>query len=285
MRFSQRIGQTPAVKVAQRECMDSELRNALWSLLTIFYWEKYQCPSRNSFGRSDNIAGSNMGKLFYSLWLHFFKQPVDTIPRYFEHGHKLLREHFFKFNWFEVYDFIEFVPSHCTVVDSSEFYSTTNTYLERENSAYRFVNGSILEITSEQEIIEIENALESLQQFSAPREHLTTALTLLSNRTAPDYRNSIKESISAIESLACAITNRPSSTLGDLLKELESTKSIHPALKKAYSALYGYTSDGDGIRHALTDESNLTKADARFMLISCSAFLNYIINMQSNGNA
>lgn len=285
MLFSQRIGQSPLVKVAQRESIDAELRNALWSLLTIFYWDKYKCPSRNPFGRSDSISQSNMENLFYCLWLHFFKQPVDTIPTYFEHGHKLLREHFFKFTWFEVYDFVEFVPANCKISSKDDFYATVNTYLERENSAYRFVDGLITEITSEQEIFEIEKAIKQLDPFHGPKEHLLTALSLLSNRTTPDYRNSIKESISSIESLACAITNKPSSTLGDLLKELESSKSIHPALKKAYSALYGYTSDGDGIRHALTDESNLTKTDARFMLVTCSAFLNYIIDMRSNGNA
>ena len=40
--------------------------------------------------------------------------------------------------------------------------------------------------------------------------------------------------------------------------------------------LYGYTSDADGIRHALLDESDLDFEDAKFMLVSCSAFTNYL---------
>ena len=99
----------------------------------------------------------------------------------------------------------------------------------------------------------------------------------MSNKTNPDYRNSIKESISSVESLAKQISKKNTATLGDALKELEKSKKLHPSLKNAFNSLYGYTSDAEGIRHALLKESNLTKADARFMLVCCSAFVNYAI--------
>ena len=67
------------------------------------------------------------------------------------------------------------------------------------------------------------------------------------------------------------------------LRLIEKKGILHQALKKAFSALYGYTSDADGIRHALLDESTLTKADARFMLISCSAFVNYLKELSDGG--
>jgi len=100
---------------------------------------------------------------------------------------------------------------------------------------------------------------------------------LLQQNPNPDYRNSIKESISAVESLARKLSKDETGTLGNILKALEKSKKLHPALKSAFSSLYGYTSDADGIRHALLGESNLSKADARFMLICCSAFINYAI--------
>ncbi|MGR6868629.1 AbiJ-NTD4 domain-containing protein, partial [Acinetobacter baumannii] len=52
---------------------------------------------------------------------------------------------------------------------------------------------------------------------------------------------------------------------------------LHPAFKKALTSLYGYTSDSDGIRHALLDESTISYSDAKYMLVSCSAFINYVI--------
>ncbi len=100
----------------------------------------------------------------------------------------------------------------------------------------------------------------------------------MSSRTNPDYRNSIKESISAVESLALQIAKDNSGTLGAILKRFEASKKLHPALKTAFSSLYGYTSDANGIRHALLEEPNLSKADARFMLICCSAFIHYAID-------
>ena len=89
------------------------------------------------------------------------------------------------------------------------------------------------------------------------------------------YRNSIKESISAVES-ACNITTGSKATLGQALKALDDKTKVHPALRNAFSSLYGYTSDADGIRHGLLEEANLDFADAKFMLVVCSAFTNYL---------
>ena len=74
---------------------------------------------------------------------------------------------------------------------------------------------------------------------------------------------------------------RTNATLDHALKVFEEKKAIHPALKKSLSALYGYTSDADGIRHAMLDEPDLTSTDARFMLVACSAFVNYLIGKAS----
>jgi hypothetical protein len=53
-------------------------------------------------------------------------------------------------------------------------------------------------------------------------------------------------------------------------------------LKAAFSSLYGYTSDANGIRHALTEEPDLDQADAVFMLVTCSSFCNYLISKLSS---
>lgn len=100
---------------------------------------------------------------------------------------------------------------------------------------------------------------------------------LLANRQAPDYRNSIKESISAVEALCSIIAGQTKASLGVALKTVENKVAIHGALKAALGQLYGYTSDADGIRHALLDESDLDLADAQFMLVSCSGFITYLL--------
>lgn len=108
-------------------------------------------------------------------------------------------------------------------------------------------------------------------------EHIKTAVALFSDRKAPNYRNSIKESISAVEAMCKIITGNEKTTLGQALKKLEDKGiELHAALRSSFSSLYGYTNDADGIRHALLEESTLDFDDAKFMLVSCSAFVNYL---------
>jgi hypothetical protein len=91
----------------------------------------------------------------------------------------------------------------------------------------------------------------------------------------------MKESISAVEAICKLITGDPKAKLGQALNEIEKKTGLHPALKKAFTSLYDYTSDAQGIRHALKDESNLYFEDAKFMLVSCSAFINYLMTKSS----
>ena len=72
--------------------------------------------------------------------------------------------------------------------------------------------------------------------------------------------------------------NMSLATLSDAVKRLEDGGlTLHPAFKEALSKLYGYTSDAEGIRHALHDEPNLDHADAVFMLVMCSGFMSYLL--------
>ncbi len=230
--------------------------------------------------RADYISRSNLDFLFTALWFEYFKNPIDTIPTYFygnNEGLAMLRSYFFNAKWHEVYDFIEFVSIHGPREWRHRFIERCNDSLERENSGCRFVDGKIIEISSSEEVSEIEAAIENSTPYYGVNRHLKKAITLMGDRNNPDCRNSIKESISAVEALCKTVSANEKSTLGEALKILANKGSIHPALRKAFSSLYGYTSDADGIRHPLMEESNLTSADARFMLIICSAFINYVI--------
>jgi len=278
LKFSERAGINPVHKAIQIESIDVDLRNTLWSLLTGFYWDSFNLSKHGSYGRTDKVLESNLAGLFRNLWFSYFKQPTDTIPKlFYDDALPKLREYFFNAKWFEILDFIEVVSEHGPKSSKSGFIHTCNKYLERENSGYRFIEDKIVEISSTEEVAEIENALEQSTPYYGVREHLTRAISLLSNKENPDYRNSIKESISAVESLCATVIKNDKATLGEALKVLEKNGLLHPALKAAFSSLYGYTSDAEGIRHALMSESNLTKADACFMVISCSAFINYVI--------
>jgi hypothetical protein len=256
--------------------MDDALRNSLWSALSMCYWEHVN-HNNDIFPRYylSNYGNENLNMLFKRMWLHYFKKPIDAMPDEWDSVFGTVRGYFFKSEWYEVYDFIEFVSNNYELdATNDRFRGICNNFMEREMSAYRFVQGKITPITSAEEISEIEDALNIKK--TPVKEHLRRALELLSDRKTPDYRNSIKESISAVEAMAIIITGEDKPTLGQMLAILERKANLHSALKEAFSKLYGYTSNAGGIRHALLDESDTSFAEAKFMMVACSAFVNYV---------
>lgn len=151
-----------------------------------------------------------------------------------------------------------------------------NAVFEQECVGYRFVGQKIVKITDPTEISEIEAATTCI--FEGCRTHITNAVSFLADRDKKDYKNCIKESISAVESICKVVTQNEHATLGDALKELERKRGLKGPLKSAFEKLYNYTNDKGGIRHAdglFTSE--VTFEEAKFMIVSCSAFVNYLI--------
>jgi len=274
--FSQRKGIRPAQKALQIESIDQELRNRLWSGIKLALWDHW---SPRDFYGFPTVDSERVELIVKWIWLHYFKLPVDTLPS-FDKGipkssYETIREYFFKGEWWEVYDLIEFLVK--TVPDGwrEPLKEILNRFLEEENAGYRIVDDEVVEITDQTEIKTIETALE--KSVKSIKAHLSRALDLLSDRKQPDYRNSIKESISAVESSCQFLTGMPKATLGDCIKVLRNHGSLHTAFEQALLKLYGYTSDEGGIRHALTDDSIFPSyADAKFMLVASSAFVNFL---------
>lgn len=266
--FSHRKGLKPVCKTMQTGDVDEELRNGLWNALVVCYWNPF-----NDF----DLTRSDLYGLFQMYWHSYFKDPLDTLPWKFEMAKHRVRKYFFECPWNEVYDLIEFTANNGPDGYAEDFRNVCNAVLERENSAYRFVDKTITEITSPAEIDSIEEALADTSTLPGIRTHLTAALRHLSNRKHPDYRNSIKESISAVEGLARILSGSHRASLSDALQALEAHAELHGALRKGFEAIYGYTSDAKGIRHALLEDSVVTFADAKFMLVACSAFVNYVL--------
>lgn len=276
MRFSERYGYKKVREIVQIDSIDEPLRNALWSLLKVFVWDHMGESSgiyRGYFLSSD--SNKEIRELCDRLWFSYFKKPLDQRDNEWDKVHGQLRNYFFGCEWYEVYDFLEFVTNNYDRYQFKDhFIAACNKALEKEISAYRFVDGLISRITEQQEVDEIERALETA--LGPVRTHLRRALELLANRESPDYRNSIKESISSVESLAAFAVGAEKGTLGQLIKRFEDEIQLHPALRTAFSSLYGYTSDEGGIRHALMESENVRFEDAKFFLVVCSAFVNFV---------
>ncbi|MBN1572344.1 MAG: hypothetical protein JW984_04015, partial [Deltaproteobacteria bacterium] len=88
----------------------------------------------------------------------------------------------------------------------------------------------------------------------------------------------IKESISAVEAMLKIISGRKNESLGDAFKNIEKSGrvEINTNLQEAYKRIYGWASN-EGIRHPKTKgDIKIFPEDAKYMLVSCSAFVNYL---------
>ena len=269
-RFSQRNGIRPLTKIFQRETVSKELRIYIWNILWKYYWNTDRLYDK----RYINIIDQH-------IWSYYYVKPIDQIPccgiDYIEYKvYEYVKNTIFNGKWWEVFDIVEFLLSRLPNDWAYSLVLQLNNVFELENSAYRIIDIKITEIVDKEEIDEIEKAIEGTTE--SVQDHLRRAIELLSDRKSPDYRNSIKESISAVEALLRELTGDGKVTLSAALKKLEASGVyIHPALRKGLVNIYGYTSDESGIRHALIEEGqNPDFADAKFMLVAATAFINYL---------
>ena len=272
--FSERYGYVTPRTAVIREDMPIEVMNAV-------------CSCFNDLqSRYNDYMHYNYSYLERNIWRYFLNEKSDEFP-IFEHD---IPVDYIASNtpWYKKLDLIEFVIKYM-IHESTEhnnprglelchwFSDTLNKEFERLHYGYRIVSNKVAPITSETEIEAVEKALsESKDNIKV---HLSEAIKLFSDKEHPDYRNSIKESISAVEALCRELTGK--STLGNALNQLESQGiAIQSQLKAAFTKLYAYTNQPDtGIRHSLMDDDatyHPSYNEAYFMLVSCSAFINYL---------
>lgn len=268
MSFSERMGIVTKRTELQSDWMSPELQISLWNALDEAIWKT---------GGFTHLQHGSPKIMLYSqqLWFHFFRKPTDERPF---GGYQVLQEirkWFFDAPWYAVYDFIEFTLGLCSSYSYKRVRPLLSEILQRELSGYTIIDDRIVPITDQNEIDEVTEAIDQ-SPYAGARTHLRQALKHMSDRENPDYRNSVKESVSAVESAARELTGNTKATLGEALSAMERAGEIHGALKAGFSALYGYTSDADGIRHGMVGQNELSVADAKYFLVACAAFVNYL---------
>ena len=275
--FSERNGYVQPSDILIKRKITSEIQNAICSC-----YDRLEYVFRR-IERDDN-AYRELEKF---LWTHFLNQREGMF--YENGGYRVVATRYIedeKNEWFKKLDLVEltikFLYARNGKINPSQkvanaFVQMLNYEFERLHFAYRVVNKEIVEINSDVEITTIENALRHGDRNV--KFHLDNSLQLYGQKPTGDYRNSIKESISAVEAYCREKTGK--NTLGEALKELERVGIVLPKLlKNAFEKLYNYTNQPEtGIRHALMDNDGdyvPSSEEALFMLVTCSAFVNYL---------
>jgi len=276
--FSKRMGYSPTDDLFVRERMNVAIQNAICNC-----YDDFKVNIEHVYYTSTDVYQ----EMERYLWRYFLNQKISEFSNGYEY--KVVLKSVIldvSYPWFKKLDVIEASLDYLYDLSSQftcyrgvidKLVESLNFEFERLNFAYRIIDKQIVEVTAEEEIVSIKKALE--ENNDSIREHLTNALKLCSKRPAGDYRNSIKESISAVEVICRKKTGERD--LGKALSKLEKNGVIIPQmLKTAFNNLYAYTNDKvTGIRHALMDDEGtyMPGADeAIFMIVSCSAFINYL---------
>lgn len=285
--FSQREGYDPLPKPLQLGELSDEARTAIWNVLS-------EHMERSSYDHAraeieQNELGLDVLELAYEQRP---PDPSDVIRHdvHVYHNNRALDELSTKrvdawmrdriergpFN--RVFDLIEFVlqHDHCP----PDFVTGLSDVFRRFQLAYIIDSGpppTIFPATTAEEGNELRRNLAELRStgLDGCLYHLRKAPKCI---IEGDWAGSIRESIHAVESMARQIDPEASKTLGHALSSLEKRSTLHPALKRAFNNLYGYTSDEQGIRHALLDrgQANVTIDEAVFMLGACASFASYL---------
>ena len=269
--FSERYNHLPQKEI-QITGVDKMLFNRIWN---IFYNREYEVETWTWGGQVERVENllDSLGYTYDFPKNYIIRNKnIEKLKKYLENS-----------DCYCIYDFIErYIELFATATDRKLLEKEFNLVLEQEKSGYRILKGVVVPITNTTELESIKKSMST--KFSPVNTHFEKALSLFSNRTNPDYENSIKESISAVEAMWCIITGMTGAqaTLGKAIKKLKDHGvQIHSAMENAFSSLYGYTSDENGIRHGGIDFKNAPAEDAKYMLISCSAFVNYLIEKWS----
>ncbi len=268
--FGQRMGTESLPSQLKLNEISQELSSLLWAI-THDSIKKY-CE----YGYGSSYVKEPWRTILRSYFVLRMHGDLDDFSEESEWMLEFSKNQVYRMSYIKTWNFIDFVISsnQCP----KDYYNEITMALERTQAAYRVTEKQIVPVGSDENAKAILDAFKITDEHSAkgPSKHLRLAAREL---TEGKWASSVRESIHAIES-AAKILEPNANTLGPALSKLEERCIISSTQRKAFGALYGYSSDTEGVRHALTfnDVANVTERDAMFMFGACAAFASYLLS-------
>lgn len=270
--FSLREGYESLPSPMQLEELSPDLRREIWNAI----WEALGKNSVFGSRRFHSVSGGPGSNSFFDsvrrILGHRLEIPHDEIRNDFFQISENIKSIILNSEFNKLLDFLEDFscldgePPSC-IAQIFDLHIAAY-WLDTSKTPPQFIPRS-----SPEEGEAIRRALETVEgnDFAGASAHLREAAKSINSG---QFAQAVEESVKAVESVSRSIDP---DTLGKALNILERKGLItHPALKKAFSKLYGYTSDKEGIRHALLSRE---AADvAQFMFGACASFAAYLIN-------
>ena len=273
--FSQTQGYEEIPGPLKLEELPREARVQIWNT---YYESLVECCS--FFEESDHLeyVGGVWAEILRSKHLQHDILPLDDLRYDYVDMGDGLRHCIEALPFNKVFDLIQFILRHSSC--PPDLAAMMKGVFSRCGLAYTIDAGeppTIVPAVTPEEGTAVVEALHTLRKagLGGAASHLRNASECINAR---DWAGSVRESIHAVESVARQLDPDASRTLGPALASIEKHGTLHPALKDAFNKLYGYTSDEQGVRHALLDrpDHNVGMDEALFMLSACASFASYL---------
>ena len=274
--FSERHGYESVPEPMKLEELSKDLRREIWNAMRRYLKNVLM----NIYTGASGYRNERGYQLFENILGEILREPEDKIDTSHDGILHQFKSLILQSNFNVVLDLIEiivnrgwkdeeFVNRICKSFESYAAY-----YLDMSRRPYQFFPRS-----SKAQGEATQEAIKTIRDggMEGAATHLRDAAAHIN---AQQFADSISDSIHAVESVARQIDPK-SKTLGPALNSLEKAGLIkHPALKEAFSKLYGYTSDEQGIRHALLEKNSpdVDLDEAMFIFGACASFAAYLVN-------
>ena len=289
--FSQAQGYEEIPGPLKLEELPREARTRIWN---VFYTDLVADYNRRlgttlfpSYLREPDWIGGVWEEILLAKHLSYDNLPLDEWSVVFKLIRKKLRDDIERKPFHKVFDLIQFVLRHPKC--PSDFITVMKQQFKILRLAYMIDEGeppTIVPAVTEEEGNTIIESLKTLRGagLDGSAAHLRRASNCINEN---DWAGSIRESIHAVESVARQIAPEKTDTLPQALNSIEKRKPLHSNLKQGFKAIYWYTSDEQGLRHALLDreKASVGMDEAVFMLGACASFASYLWRKHTEGEA
>ena len=277
--FSQMHGYEEIPSQLQLEQLPVSARTKIWNLFHIHMHSN----SGYVIGYFELI--DNWKAIMQSVFGDFFCRPLDDWDPKFNFNRAQIRQFIETQAFNKVFDLIQFVMNHSQC--SSDFIESMKRVFESCRLAYAIdydltmnyekQSPTIVPISTPEAGSSLLKSLKNLREcgLTVAVDHLHKSSKCINDS---DWEGSIRESVSAVESVLRSIDPNASSDMNKALNSLEKMHGpIHPALKKGITKIYGYASDLPGARHSKVEgrDSNAGLEEALLLLGICASFANY----------
>ncbi len=275
--FSQRVGEVTLPDAMKLGNVSRQFRAALWRVV----YKRIKAETNTFWG--DTYDDDSSISAYIALYQEKIREVYyDEVKRRPSAQLRLMKQTITESSYHDVLTLIEFFLRLSVATKDNKFRQILLRLFELTPIAYFVDNRNIAPTTCpRQDQISGETVAAAMMDIrkgglSGPEKHLTKAAEFINEGR---YSDSIVQSAHSIESVARNIAPDDCKTLGPALKSLERNGILnHPSLREAFSKLYGYTSDKQGLRHAILKEGGRPPDvdEAVFFYGACACFTAYL---------